>query len=81
MKVSSKNHLFPEAECPRLPRTEGMTVPLVTSNHVMPQLMLDIKVSQLASWTTSNFLYDDSVGKLCQFGGTARSELNTLRSC
>jgi hypothetical protein len=74
-------HLFPEADCPRLPRTDGMTVPIVTSNHVMPQLMLDVKMSQLTSWTTSNFFYDDSVGKQCQFGRTATFELNILRSC
>jgi hypothetical protein len=60
-------HLFSEADCPRLPVTEGMTVPIVAANHVMSQLMLDIKMSQLASWTTSNLLYDDSVGKLYQF--------------
>ena len=41
-----------------------MTVPLVAPDHAMPQLMLDIKMSQLAAWTTSNVLYDDSVGKL-----------------
>jgi hypothetical protein len=74
-------HLFPEADCPRLPRTEGITVPIVTSNHVMSQLMLDIKMSQLASWTTSNFLYDDSLGKLFQFGRTAGSETNIFLSC
>jgi len=41
-----------------------VTVPLVAPDHAMPQLMLDIKMSQLAAWTTSNVLYDDSVGKL-----------------
>jgi hypothetical protein len=73
-------HLFPEADCPRLPRMEGITVPIAASNRVMPQLMLDIKMSQLASWATSNFLYDASVGKLCQFGRSAKFELNILRS-
>jgi hypothetical protein len=62
-----KRILFPEADCPRLPRTAGVTVPIVTKNRVMSQLMLDIKMSQLASWTISNFIYDNSAGKLCSF--------------
>jgi len=41
-----------------------VTVPLVATDHAMSQLMLDIKMSQLAAWTTSNVIYDDSVGKL-----------------
>ncbi|XP_021926549.1 ionotropic receptor 93a [Zootermopsis nevadensis] len=50
-----------EADCPRLPRDDGLTVPLVAVNRVASQLMLDIKMSQLASWTTSILIYDESV--------------------
>lgn len=60
--------LFSEADCPRLPRDDGLTVPLVAVNRVASQLMLDIKMSQLASWTTSILIYDESVGKLSEFG-------------
>jgi hypothetical protein len=50
-------------DCPRLPSNEGVTVPLVATDSALPQLMLDIKMTQLAAWTTSTLLYDDSVGK------------------
>jgi hypothetical protein len=60
---SSQTNLFPDADCPRLPSTAGMTVPIVTTSHVTSQLMLDIKMSQLTSWTTSNIIFDNSAGK------------------
>jgi hypothetical protein len=52
-----------------------VTVPLVVTGHVMSQLLLDIKMSHLESWKTSNLLYDDSVGKLGEF-----SRIRTLNS-
>ncbi|PSN38342.1 Ionotropic receptor 93a [Blattella germanica] len=49
-----------EGDCPRLPRNEGITVPLVTIHHSSSQVILDIKTTQLSSWTTCTVLYDDS---------------------
>ena len=54
--------VFLEADCPRLPKADGITVPLVSIHHSSSQVMLDIKTSQLSSWKTCNLLYDDSMG-------------------
>jgi hypothetical protein len=76
--------MFSEADCPRLPMNAGLTVPLVATNRVISQLMLDIKMSHLASWTTSVFIYDDSIGKLSKcrsmIGQTHKSSVHGTSS-
>ncbi|KAJ9582897.1 hypothetical protein L9F63_022758 [Diploptera punctata] len=50
-----------EADCPRLPKDEGITVPLVSVQHSSSQVILDIKTSQLSSWTSCSLIYDDTL--------------------
>ncbi|XP_034244940.1 ionotropic receptor 93a [Thrips palmi] len=50
-----------DADCPRLPRHVGVTVPLTERGGDLPQMILDMKVEHVLAWKSANILHDHTL--------------------
>lgn len=55
-------HYFLETDCPRLPPTQGYTIPTVIRGEELPQILLDLRSIKAYDWKSVVMLYDDSLG-------------------
>ncbi|XP_043276414.1 ionotropic receptor 93a isoform X4 [Venturia canescens] len=56
-------------DCPRLPSAYGISVPIVEPSQELPQMLLDLRVGRVISWTKINVLHDhiferDTIGSV-----------------
>uniref|UniRef100_A0A6P7FIH8 Ionotropic receptor 93a isoform X2 n=1 Tax=Diabrotica virgifera virgifera TaxID=50390 RepID=A0A6P7FIH8_DIAVI len=52
-----------EPDCPRLPPNTAMTIPLITSGEELPQIILDLRESNIYVWKTLVVIYDSTVNR------------------
>ncbi|CAH0552900.1 unnamed protein product [Brassicogethes aeneus] len=52
-----------EADCPRLPAVEAITIPIIKTGEEMPQILLDLRTSKIYKWKSSIIIYDDSISR------------------
>lgn len=52
---------FSETDCPRLPPTEALTVPIIKVGEEMPQLVLDSRTAQAYKWKSAIMLFDHTL--------------------
>ncbi|XP_046384942.1 ionotropic receptor 93a [Ischnura elegans] len=53
-----------EADCPRLPIMEGLTIPLMNKEEQISQIILDLRSEKILQWKEANIIYDDSINSL-----------------
>lgn len=64
-KIKLSNNIrfiFKEQDCPRLPDSEGVSVPLVSSGKELSQIFFDIRTADALFWNNVNILHDDTFG-------------------
>ncbi|XP_050459393.1 ionotropic receptor 93a-like [Cataglyphis hispanica] len=49
-----------EQDCPRLPDSEGVSVPLIPPGKELSQMFLDIRMADALLWNNVNILHDDT---------------------
>ncbi|KAJ6638184.1 Ionotropic receptor 93a [Pseudolycoriella hygida] len=49
-----------EANCPRLPSNEAIMIPLIKIGDELPQILLDIRSSQIVNWKSAIIVYDNT---------------------
>ncbi|XP_029164005.1 ionotropic receptor 93a-like [Nylanderia fulva] len=49
-----------EQDCPRLPDSEGVSIPLVMSGKELSQIFFDIRTTDALFWNNVNILHDDT---------------------
>ncbi|XP_055690671.1 ionotropic receptor 93a [Lutzomyia longipalpis] len=52
-----------DPDCPRLPPTEAIMVPLTSHGEELPQVLLDLKSSQALRWKSTIVLHDDTFAR------------------
>nr|WGC55095.1 ionotropic receptor 3 [Psyttalia incisi] len=60
-----------DVDCPRLPRDEAISIPLIDPGEELPQIFYDMRTSQGLTWKRAILLFDesfaqDSIGKVVQ---------------
>ncbi|XP_063979673.1 ionotropic receptor 93a isoform X2 [Diachasmimorpha longicaudata] len=60
-----------DLDCPRLPKDEGISIPLIDPGDELPQIFYDMRISRGLDWKRAILLFDesfgqDSVGKVVQ---------------
>ncbi|KAG5884877.1 hypothetical protein JTB14_025041 [Gonioctena quinquepunctata] len=50
-----------EPDCPRLPKDEAMTVPLIVRGQELPQLLLDLRIAGVYDWKSVVIIYDATI--------------------
>ncbi|XP_060523883.1 ionotropic receptor 93a isoform X1 [Cylas formicarius] len=50
-----------EADCPRLPSDEAITVPILEAGQETPQLLLDLRTSNIYKWKEIVLIYDNTI--------------------
>lgn len=61
--INLKVRLFSETDCPRLPNSKAITIPLVKIGEEMPQLILDLRSARIYNWKSAVIIYDRTLGK------------------
>jgi len=63
-QLTSLNEIldFSEADCPRLPVSTAITVPMSENGGDLPQMILDLKTSRTITWKYVTVLHDFSIG-------------------
>lgn len=51
-----------DSDCPRLPETDAVTVPLVVRGHELSQFLLDLRTTQIIQWKSVAIISDDTIG-------------------
>ncbi|XP_076678250.1 ionotropic receptor 93a-like [Andrena cerasifolii] len=49
-----------DPDCPRIPDTDGISVPLVVPGDELSQIFLDLRMMNVLSWNMINILHDDT---------------------
>ncbi|CAL7938576.1 unnamed protein product [Xylocopa violacea] len=50
-----------DSDCPRIPETHGMSIPLIAPGEELPQIFLDLRTTNVLTWNTNiNILHDDT---------------------
>ncbi|XP_046750223.1 uncharacterized protein LOC124413578 [Diprion similis] len=52
-----------DADCPRFPDHEGISVPLLHPGEELPQLLLDLRTRSALTWKKINVLHDETFGR------------------
>ncbi|XP_020712212.2 ionotropic receptor 93a [Athalia rosae] len=52
-----------DADCPRLPGHEGISVPLLNPGEELSQVLLDLRTKSALAWSKINILHDDTFGR------------------
>lgn len=52
-----------EPDCPRLPSDKAITIPLISRGEELPQILLDLRSSNVYTWKTAVVLYDDTLSR------------------
>ncbi|THK33261.1 ionotropic receptor 93a [Diachasma alloeum] len=60
-----------DLDCPRLPKDEGISIPLIEPGEELPQIFYDMRISRGLDWKRAIMLFDesfeqDSIGKVVQ---------------
>lgn len=55
-------YLFRDQDCPRLPVSEGVSIPLIFPGKELSQIFFDIRAVDALSWNNVNILHDDTFG-------------------
>nr|XP_018916090.1 PREDICTED: glutamate receptor ionotropic, delta-1 [Bemisia tabaci] len=50
-----------ESDCPRLPESSGVTMPLAETGSELSQLILDLRTSMSIVWRSATLIYDSSI--------------------
>ncbi|CAD1474571.1 unnamed protein product, partial [Heterotrigona itama] len=51
---------FQDPDCPRIPDTDGMSVPLIVPGDELSQIFLDLRMMNILTWKMINILHDDT---------------------
>lgn len=51
-----------DPDCPRIPDTDGITVPSIVPGEELSQIFLDLRMTDILSWNVINILHDDTFG-------------------
>lgn len=54
---------FTDANCPRLPTNQAITIPLTLPGLEVSQLLLDLRTAHIIDWRSVGFIHDSSVGE------------------
>nr|XP_012146781.1 PREDICTED: glutamate receptor ionotropic, delta-2-like isoform X2 [Megachile rotundata] len=49
-----------DPDCPRIPETDGLSVPLIMPGKELSQIFLDLRMTNILSWNVINILHDDT---------------------
>ncbi|KAG7190375.1 hypothetical protein KM043_006484 [Ampulex compressa] len=49
-----------DTDCPRIPDTEGIGIPMIEPGEELPQIFLDLRMTDALSWNIINVLHDDT---------------------
>jgi len=55
-------YLFKDQDCPRLPDSEGVSIPFILPGKELSQIFLDIRGIDALLWNNVNILHDDTFG-------------------
>lgn len=58
-----------DSDCPRISEDSGIGLPMIVPGDEIPQLLLDLRMSNSIVWPKINFIHDDSHGKtkICSY--------------
>ncbi|KAK9295911.1 hypothetical protein QLX08_009886 [Tetragonisca angustula] len=52
-----------DPDCPRIPDTDGMSMPLIVPGDELSQIFLDLRMMKILTWNMINILHDDTFDK------------------
>ncbi|XP_050483078.1 ionotropic receptor 93a [Bombus huntii] len=52
-----------DPDCPRIPETDGMSMPVVVPGEELSQIFLDLRMMNILPWNVINILHDDTFGR------------------
>lgn len=55
-------YLFKDEDCPRLPDTEGVSIPIILPGQELAQIFFDIRSTDALLWNNVNIIHDDTFG-------------------
>lgn len=68
-----------DTDCPRLPPSEALTVPIIKLGEEIPQLILDVRTVEAYRWTSVIVLYDDTLSNYYFFLGNIQLLNNIIK--